>query len=91
MSNRKIKFRHHVRDKDGHIEMELFYNENSKWSVHYPHYEMSETHLRSNTCFTEFYTYQVAMLIFAYSEDEFKRFERGFRDFQRKKVDIEND
>lgn len=86
-----MKFHHYVKDKNGHIEMELFYNKNGKWSVNYPHYEMHETHLRSGSCFTEFYTYQVAMLIFAYDESEFKRFEHEFKEFQKKWLKLETE
>lgn len=72
-------FHHYVKDEKGNIEMELWYK-NGKWKVHYPRYEFFPTHLRTN-CFAEFLTYQVAMLIFAYSKDEFERFEKEFEEF----------
>lgn len=75
MDNRK--FHHYIKDKDGNIEMELWYG-NGKWAVHYPRYESQETSLRANTCFAEFFTYQVAMLIFTYDKDEFLKFEKEF-------------
>lgn len=72
-----FRFHHFVKDKNGYIEMELWYAD-GKWGVHYPQYEGQETSLRRPTCFAEFRTDQVAMLIFAYDKDEFLRFEKEF-------------
>ncbi len=74
-------FHHYVKDKDGNIEMEIFYqpNRHMRWGVHYPRFEAEPIRwIHTNTCFTEFMTHQVCMLVFAYGEDEFHGFVESF-------------
>lgn len=81
MSQNK-RFHFYVKDKDGNIEMEICYC-GGIFTAHYPRYEFQPTRLRDKTCFAEMLGYQVGMLIFAYSESEFKRFEKEFEEFMR--------
>lgn len=74
-------FHHFVYDKDGHVEMEIFYNSDArpyKFSVHYPRFECSGAKLRDCTCFQGFTREQIGMLIYAYSEEEYWKFEKAF-------------
>lgn len=67
-------FRFYVKGQDGNIEMEIGYWKYGEFTVHYPRYENSAPKFRANTCFARMNSYQVAMLIFAYSESEYFRF-----------------
>lgn len=67
-------FRFYVKDQDGNIEMEIGYWKYGEFTVHYPRYENSAPKFRAGTCFARMNSYQVAMLIFAYSESEYFRF-----------------
>ena len=78
---RNIRFHFYVKDKDGHIEMEIYYFDSGKFLVHYPRYENQSRSLRANSCFAEMKGYQVGMLILAYSESEFVRFMEEFEEF----------
>lgn len=80
MSQNK-RFHFYVKDKDGHIEMEIFYNSNGKFSVHYPRYETTTKGIHANNCFAEMLGYQVSMLIFAYNESELERFDKEFKEY----------
>lgn len=80
------RFHHYVKDKDGNIEMEIFFD-GSKFKVHFPRYEGIPTLLKA-ACQTlaELRDYQVGMLIFAYSQEEFDRFEKAFKEWRRRNV-----
>lgn len=67
-------FRFYVKDQNGNIEMQVNQCGIGKFTVHYPRYECYATRYRANTCFARMSSYQVAMLIFAYSESEYFRF-----------------
>lgn len=74
-------FHHFVCDKDGHKEMEIWYNPDArpyKFSVHYPRFENSCAKLRDCTCFQRFTREQIGMLVYAYSEEEYWKFEKAF-------------
>lgn len=80
-------FRHLVCDKDGQKEMEIWYNPDArpyKFSVHYPRFENSGAKLRDCTCFQGFTREQIGMLVFAYSEEEYWKFEKVFWEWSRK-------
>lgn len=78
----KERFNHYVKDKDGHIEMEIFYD-GKKINVHYPRYEILPTKLRGKCqTFAEMRDYQVGMLIFAYNRSEFEQFEKEFYEWR---------
>ena len=79
-------FHHDVYDKDGHKEMEIWYNPDAKpykFSAHYPRFETSGAKLRDCTCFQGFTREQIGMLIFAYSEEEYWKFEKAFTEWSR--------
>lgn len=83
---RDFNFHHYVKDKDGNIEMEIFANGN-KFTVHFPRYEgANNNRFRFNTCFAEMRDYQVGMLIFAYSEQEFYRFQDCYEKARKKQI-----
>lgn len=67
-------FRFYVKDQNGNIEMQVEQYETGKFTVYHPRYEYFATKFRANTCFARMNSYQVAMLIFAYSESEYFRF-----------------
>ena len=74
-------FHHFVCDKDGNIEMKIFYNPDArphKFAVHYPRFEISGAKLRDCTCFQGFTREQIGMVVFAYSEEEYWKFEKAF-------------
>ena len=75
------RFHFYVKDKDGHIEMEIFYNSNGKFSVHYPRYETTTKGIHANNCFVEMLGCQISMLIFAYNESELERFDKEFKEY----------
>lgn len=81
-----FNFHHYVKDKDGNIEMEIFATD-SKFTVHFPRYEGIENkNFHSNSCFAEMRDYQVEMLIFAYSEQEFYRFQDCYEKARKKQI-----
>ena len=72
-------FHHYVCDKDGNIEMEIWFNpENYEFSVHYPRFECSSARMGEATSFQKFRMAQIAMMIFAYSAEEYWKFEKAF-------------
>ena len=80
-------FRHYVQNKDREIEMEVLYNPEERrfpFSVHYPRFENSTTKHGDSHYFQKFTRDQIEMLIFAYSEEEFRKFEKELRDFEDK-------
>lgn len=78
---RSLRFHHDVYDKDGHKEMEILYNPDArpyKFFAHYPRFENSGARLRDCTCFQGFTREQIGMLVYAYSEEEYWKFEKAF-------------
>lgn len=84
---RSLRFHHDVYDKDGHKEMEILYNPDArphKFAVHYPRFEISGAKLRDCTCFQGFTREQIGMVVFAYSEEEYWKFEKAFLEWSGK-------
>ena len=80
-------FHHYVCNKDGYNVMEIFYNPDAKpfrFFVHYHRFESSGAKLRYCTCFQGFTSEQIGMAVFAYSEEEYWKFEKAFIDWIRK-------
>lgn len=80
-------FHHYVCDKDGNREMEIWYNPDAKpykFSVHYPRFENSGARLRDCTCFQGFTREQIGMLVYAYSAEEYWKFEKTFMEWSGK-------
>ncbi len=72
-------FHHYVCDKDGNREMEIWFNpKNYEFSVHYPRFECSRARMGEATSFQKFGMAQLAMMIFAYSIEEYWKFEKAF-------------
>ena len=74
-------FHHFVCDKDGNIEMDIWYEPDArpyKFSVHYPRFECCGAKLRDCTCFQGFTWEQIGMLVYAYSAEEYWKFEKAF-------------
>lgn len=75
-------FHYYIHDKDGRIEMEMFKEFGKPFSVHFPRYESYPTRLRTFCqTFSEMRNYQVGMLIFAYNEEEFRKFEKAYEEW----------
>ena len=80
--NRADLFHHYVCDKNGHIEMEIWFNpKNYEFSVHYPRFECSSARMGEATSFQKFGMAQLGMMIFAYSEEEYMRLETALINF----------
>ena len=80
-------FNHFVCDKDGNIEMKIFYNPDArpyKFFTHYHRFEASSAKLRDCTCFQGFTREQIGMLVYAYSEEEYWKFEKAFMEWSGK-------
>ena len=79
-------FHHYVYNKDGHKEMEIWYNPDArpyKFAIHYPGFEISDAKLRDCTCFQRFTREQIGMLVYAYSAEEYWKFEKAFLEWRR--------
>lgn len=80
-------FHHFVCDKDGNIEMDIWYEPDErpyKFSVHYPRFECSGAIMRTGTSFQGFTWEQIGMLVYAYSEEEYWKFEKAFMEWSGK-------
>ena len=75
------EFLFNVLDREGNVEMIIQYK-NNKFTLRYPKYEMQPTILKSRKEFTEMDIPQIAMLVYAHSEDEYKRFEKELIDYK---------
>ena len=83
----KKRFFYDVCDKDGNIEMKVWYEPDArpyKFFVHYPRFEISGEKLRDCTCFQRFTREQIGMLVYAYSEEEYWKFEKAFMEWSGK-------
>lgn len=77
------KFHHYVKDKTGHVEMEIFSEDGETFELHFPRYEA----IASYPFRMEFKRILVEMILFAYDEDEYKKFNErvdSLYDFQRR-------
>lgn len=75
-------FLHRICGKDWFTEMEIWYHPDEyKFSVHYPRFECSGARLRKATSFQKFTREQIGMLVYAYDEEEYWKFEKAFKEW----------
>lgn len=74
-------FHHFVCDKYGNIEMEIFYERDARpysFSALFPRFTNSNAKIRDCAHLYGFMWEQIGMLIYAYSEEEYWKFEKAF-------------
>ena len=64
------RFHHYVKDKTGHVEMEIFSEDWEIFKLHFPRYEAIVLYPFR----MELKRIMVEMLLFAYDEGEYKKF-----------------
>ena len=78
-------FHHSVCNKDGNMEMYILYNpETDEFFVNYPSFKCSGARLRMAKLFQEFTKEQIGMLVYAYSAEEYWKFEKAFLEWSGK-------
>ena len=80
-------FHHFVCDKDGNIEMEIFYERDARpysFSVLFPRFTNSNAKIRDCTRLYGFMWEQIGVLVFAYSKEEYWKFEKAFMEWSGK-------
>ena len=86
MSN---NFHHYVRDKDGNIEMTIikYGKEDGRFGVRFDRFSNEDTRYNVFRPFMKFCTWQLAMMLFAYDEEEFRKFEKAYAEWRNKVKD----
>lgn len=71
MGNKDEKLHHFIKDKFGHIEMEIFSEDMVWYRIHFPRFEFSTGNQPLWMRLTD-----VFALLFAYNENEYKKFKK---------------
>lgn len=75
---------HFYVDIKNHHEMEIFSDDGKIFDVNYPRYDILANKSGKYDYFIEMEYNQIAMLIYAYSEQEFRRFEQAFEEWRKR-------